>query len=199
MGSSQAAPAYYTAATGDFEEDDEPLQRRGKFFVGGTYSMSLAVSDSHDFVGEFSGRGFSVEMRYFVLSNLSVGFMSGWQASSEKVRGTYTSADYALTGTQLRYFDAVPILATAYYHFDLPSPTLVPFVGLGVGTYWTRRQVNIGYLNTEDSDWHFGLAPDVGFLTDLGKHLNLLVDVRFNYAVPSTETYFTFNIGLMGY
>ncbi len=75
---------------------------------------------------------------------------------------------------------------------------MTPYVGLGVGAYYTRREIDIGYTNFVNEGWHFGLAPEVGVTIDAGDFA-VLVSARFNYAFEAgslpQELFFTFNVG----
>lgn len=179
--------------------------RQGEFAFGGAYSMGLSVARTRDFISNFSPNGFNVVGRYFLDQYAAVGFMTGYQGFSAKTRSTETFDDdnIAVTATQLRYFDTVPLLATLHRYADF-NEAFSGFLGLGLGAQWTRREVDTGLQGLRyDSDWHFGLALDAGTMFRLSEGLNLTFDCRYHYAVRAprseNEMYFTFNVGLLGY
>ena len=68
-----------------------------------------------------------------------------------------------------------------FYLFD-DKHSFRPFIGVNVGTYFiiTRRAVD-GFRRSE-TDWHFGLAPDIGFMLHFMQDLHVMITLRYNYA-----------------
>ena len=77
-----------------------------------------------NFIEDFSFRGLGIDARYVPSrgSNYSFGFNFGWNVLNEKndfgtERNTISLPNADISGTQLRYFNSVPLLANASYYF----------------------------------------------------------------------------------
>jgi hypothetical protein len=106
-----------------------------------------------------------------------------------------------ISGTQLRYFNAVPLLVNAHYYFGSRGG-IRPYAGLNVGTYWIERRVDIGLSSFKDDNWHLGWAPEAGIIVPLGRpEVALIADVRYNWAFSAGGTgdqkYWGFNVGFV--
>ena len=138
---------------------------------GITYEMSATSSlptnsDSDvNFIEDYSFRGLGIEARYVPSrdANYSFGFNVGWNVLNEKnefgeERNTISLPNADITGTQLRYFNTVPLLANASYYFGSRGG-IRPYVGVNAGTYYIERRVDIGVVGIVEDNWHFGWAP----------------------------------------
>ena len=144
------------------------------------YEMSAASSlpgssDSDiNFIEDFSFRGLGIEARYLPErgGKYSFGFNVAWNVLNEKndfgtERNTISLPNADVTGTQLRYFNAVPMLANASYYFG-DRGGIRPYFGINAGTYYIERRVEIGVSAITEDNWHFGWAPEVGIVVPLG-------------------------------
>ena len=180
---------------------------------GITYNMSAtsslpANSDSDtNFIEDYSFRGLGIEARYVPNrdSNYSFGFNLGWNVLNEKnhfgtERNTISLPEADISGTQLRYFNTVPLLANASYYFG-DRGGIRPYVGVNAGTYYIERRVDIGVSAVVDDAWHFGWAPEVGLVVPLGRpEVALLTTIRYNWAFSAggsgDQKFWGFNIGI---
>jgi len=180
---------------------------------GITYEMSATSSlptnsDSDvNFIEDYSFRGLGIEARYVPSrdANYSFGFNMGWNVLNEKnefgtERNTISLANADITGTQLRYFNTVPLLANASYYFGSRGG-IRPYVGVNAGTYYIERRVDIGVVSVVEDNWHFGWAPEVGLVVPLGRpEIALLTTIRYNWAFSAGGTgdqkFWGFNIGI---
>jgi outer membrane protein W len=180
---------------------------------GITYNMSATSSlptnsDSDvNFIEDYSFRGLGIEARYVPSrdANYSFGFNVGWNVLNEKndfgtERNTISLPDADITGTQLRYFNTVPLLANASYYFG-DRGGIRPYVGVNAGTYYIERRVDIGVSAVVGDNWHFGWAPEVGLVVPLGRpEVALLTTIRYNWAFSAGGTgdqkFWGFNIGI---
>ena len=170
-----------------------------------SYSTGLGVGKTGDFIDDFSWRGFSIEGRTFTQRNLSFGIMFGWNYFDQRTDETVQLEDGAVTGTQIRYLDIIPIMATMHYYFGKRRRhSMRAFAGVSAGTYIITQRLDLGIWSFRRSNWHFGLAPEVGVLVPLGSSA-LALSVKYNYAFHSGETFLnetsnthsflTFNVG----
>ena len=180
---------------------------------GITYEMSATSSlptnsDSDvNFIEDYSFRGLGIEARYVPSrdANYSFGFNVGWNVLNEKndfgtERNTISLENADVTGTQLRYFNTVPLLANASYYFGSRGG-IRPYVGVNAGTYYIERRVDIGVVGIVEDNWHFGWAPEVGLVVPLGRpEVALLTTIRYNWAFSAGGTddqkFWGFNIGI---
>ena len=180
---------------------------------GITYEMSATSSlptnsDSDvNFIEDYSFRGLGIEARYVPSrdANYSFGFNVGWNVLNEKnefgtERNTISLPNADITGTQLRYFNTVPLLANASYYFGSRGG-IRPSVGVNAGTYYIERRVDIGVVGIVEDNWHFGWAPEVGLVVPLGTpEIALLTTIRYNWAFSAGGTgdqkFWGFNIGI---
>jgi hypothetical protein len=211
------APAGTVAAQG-WPDDDEltepepsnygryampPPSRKGRFSGGLEWSMALGVGSTSQFINDYSLRGFSIEGRYWIHNQATVGLLWGWTALYEKIDNrTYATDNLAITSTQIRWFDAMPIQLTGHYYFQLATRGVLPFIGAGVGTVWTERLLTLPFTSYSQESWHFALSPELGLLFPSPAG-SFLISSRFNYAFETDAApeavWFNFNIGLMGF
>lgn len=149
-----------------------------------TYDLSFATGATRDFVGDPGYIGVALEGRSFDWDHLATGLLVGWQNFYEKTHETTQVGNVAITGTQVRYLDSLPILAGLYYHFGDRSYRLRPYVGAKAGTYYISQRVKIGTVEVIVSKrWHLGVAPEAGF-TFLTQTMDFygFACVDYNYA-----------------
>ena len=176
---------------------------------GITYNMSATASlpgtsDSDgDFVDDFSFRGIGIEARYAPDrgGNLSYGFSGRWNVLNEKTDEVVNLPGADLSGTQLRYFNSIPLLVNAHYYFGSRGG-IRPYAGLNVGTYWIERRADVSIISVKDDNWHFGWAPELGLIVPLGRpEVALIANARYNWAFSAggsgDQKYWGFNIGFM--
>lgn len=164
------------------------------------YSMGFGGTiDSY--ISSTSLRGVTVEYKWYLQPNLSIGIDAGWNHFYERrAFDTYTSGTLSLSGVQFRYANAVPIFVTTSYFFA-PGEKINPFFGVGVGTIFMSRYLDMGAWRLTEDEWHFGLKPEAGIVTSLAPDLDLVLAFRFNNAFATSDAteqnYMTFNIGFV--
>ena len=169
--------------------------------VSFTYSVGFGVGDLSDFISKPSWRGANFDFRKLVQPNVGVGLSVGWNVFYEEMaKGTYEYGPSALTGKQFRYSNHVPMLASATYYLK-PGETFNPFVGLGIGTIYTRRNTDMNLYTIEQEAWNFALQPEVGFLYQLNDGAAATVSGKFNQGfkagqeLTEAQSFFTLNVG----
>ncbi len=162
------------------------------------YSMALGMGSTYDYVEDYSWRGLSFEYRYRILPQFSVGGIFGWNIFDDKLKGTFTREPVTVTGTQLRWLDALTLAANTHYYLAMFKKTL-PFLGLELGAYYTSRYTDMGWWAQTEDGWHFGLAPEIGTLVHAGS-VSFAFSVKFKYLLKTSdvpeEMFWTFNVGL---
>jgi opacity protein-like surface antigen len=168
------------------------------WFWGVTYQMAQPTGDTREFTDDFSFWNLGAEGRAAISENMSAGVFFGWNSFYEDVNEVISFDNIDISGPQLRHVNAIPMLANFNYYFGQPSG-LMPFIGAGVGTYWIENQMEISTVSFTNSNWHFGLAPEVGVTMRIGQAVRGLFNVRYNYAFEAddiTHSYWTFGFGI---
>jgi hypothetical protein len=150
------------------------------------YSVGFPTSNLKHYVSQTSFRGFEFGYRYLLTSNVGLGIDAGMNTFYEKERGTFREGTSAITGNQYRYANNFPILASFSYYIK-PDQTLNPYVNLGVGTLYTRRDTDIGLYRSETEAWQFNLKPEVGLIYLINPGLGVKISGKYHYAFESDE------------
>jgi outer membrane protein len=165
------------------------------------YSMGFGSGDMKSYITSSSFRGAALEYRYHIQEKNSVGVDIGWNTFYERrAYDTYTSGTVSLSGVQYRYINAMPIYLAGDHYFK-PGEKLNPFVGLGVGTLYTKRNTDMNLYTLETKVWAFALRPEAGVLVNANPSLDFILVGKYNYGFSAggldAQSYFTFNIGLV--
>jgi opacity protein-like surface antigen len=164
------------------------------------YSMGFATGDLKEFNEAASFRGMSFEYRYMMQPSIGVGFETGYNLFYDRMDyATYTQGTVSLSGIQYRYTHAVPVLAAFDYYLK-PDTRFNPFVGLGVGTLYTYRDLDMGMFTLESDVWQFALRPQIGAIISTPA-ADLILGAKYFSGFKANDTegqqYFTINIGLV--
>jgi outer membrane protein len=164
------------------------------------YDMSFGMGDLGDYISNPSFRGTSFQYRYAVTDHLLIGFDAGWNVFYEKKEyDTYTSGTQTLSGVQYRYQNQVPLLVSIDYLL-LSDKTLQPYIGLGIGTLYSERILDMGMYRWEENPWHFALKPEFGLMYEMSPgtafKLGLKYYTGFKAGELDTQGYLTISAGL---
>lgn len=177
------------------------------------YQMSVPFGDVKDFTDKASFRGFDVEYHHFLGEQFSIGAAIGWDVyykDKKNATGNFRFRNndntYTITGNQYRYINTVPMLAIGRYYFTDNTSAVRPFIGVGIGTSWTEKRLEVGQFSSTISRWQFAVAPELGMYIPVNDQFAFNVGARYNYAtkashgrVPEISTLsFNFGIILMG-
>jgi len=181
--------------------------------VSVTYNISAPQGDLQEYVDQTSFRGFGLQSRHFVNSNLALGGSFSLEVYNQKIDDLFTiqgdidsdgegngrSITADVSGVQFRYFNTIPILFTTHYYFGEEWKTRF-FAGLGIGAYRTLQRTEIGLVAITNNNWQFGVAPEVGVNIPLGLTYNsFTVGARYNYAFQAGNSlevsYLSFVVG----
>jgi opacity protein-like surface antigen len=164
------------------------------------YSLGFGGS-MNDYISSTSVRGATFEYKMYPSPNVSVGLDAGWNHFYERrAYSTYTDGTLSLSGVQFRYANAVPIFVTTSYYLK-PGEKINPFIGVGVGTVFMSRYIDMGQYRVTEEAWHFALKPEVGVLVNLSPDMDLILGFRYNNAFDTSDTdaisYMMFNVGFV--
>jgi len=83
--------------------------------------------------------------------------------------------------------NVVPLMVNSHYYF-YPG-MLMPYIGIGLGTYYIETRDFLGIYYVEEEAWHFGLAPEVGLTVPFGSsNTAFTVNVKYNWAAKTKDT-----------
>lgn len=174
------------------------------------YQISLPFKDVKDFTDKASFRGFDIEYHYFFNEQFSIGAAIGWNVYYQDKKNytgnfRFNNNDniYTITGNQYRYINTVPMLAIGRYYFTDNNTVFRPYIGVGIGTSWTEKRLEVGQFSSTISRWQFAVSPEIGTYIPLNDQFAINLGARYNYAtkaahgrVPEIQS-LTFNIGII--
>lgn len=155
------------------------------YYSSVNYGIAVPLGETKDFISQTSFRGFSFEFGRFFTDEISVGFLFAWNVFHENYpKDTYEFDNLALTGKLYRYINAFPLMAVGRYHF-MSESRFKPYLGLASGAYIINRVSDMGIYRVENKNWHFGIAPEAGFIYEMSKEAYLNLGARYNHAFKS--------------
>jgi len=155
---------------------------------GITWNIGLPSGRMSDFMDKASFGGFAIEGRRFLSEEFSVGGSFSWNYWSEKTGDIIQLKQGAVSGTQIRYVNSIPLLANAHYYIGDKNDEIRPFLGVNVGAYYVRQRLDMGIWTLDVDHWHFGLSPEAGVLFKVDRDTYIGATGRYNYAFASGET-----------
>jgi outer membrane protein W len=145
------------------------------------YSIGFPSGDLSDFTKQVSFRGATFDFRKMVNPNIGVGFSLGWNVFYEELASdTYTVDNVSLSGKQYRYSNHIPMMINPTYYLK-PGETINPYVSLGIGTMYTRRNTDMNLYTVEQEAWNFLLQPEIGMQYMLSDMNAINLSGKFNY------------------
>lgn len=175
------------------------------YYFSISYSPSLPVGDVTDFSGDFSWRGGSIDARFLINSNLSIGFNTGWNVLRDESDGVVSEVivgennTATISGKRFRFTNSIPILITTHYHWG-DADEIRPYLGVGAGLYYINQRVEMGLYSAEAAKTRFGLSPGAGVIIPAFYDASLNLGIQYHQAFASADYnsigYLAFNIGL---
>ena len=166
------------------------------------YSMGFGTGDLGDFNKKASFRGIALEWHKYLQPAVAVGFEVGWNVFYNPLPSdTYTSGTASLTGKQYRYQSQFPILATVNYYM-VSGSKIKPFAGLGVGTMFSRRNLDMATYTFQQDAWHFAIRPEIGLLFEMNSETSAYLGFKYNLGLQAgdlaqDQTFLGINVGFI--
>ena len=179
-----------------------PLMVNGQLkYTSINYMTSIPLSDTKDFIGDASFRGFGFEAGKFVNENIAIGIGAAWNVFDESVTGELLQfGAVTVAGKQFRYINSFPIYVNASYYFSDEDAKIKPYAGLGVGTMIKNQRLEIGTVAIVDETWHFAIYPHAGLLFALNSDAHINLDFKYHQAFSTSDSdavqYLSINVGL---
>jgi hypothetical protein len=155
-----------------------------------TYDVSFPTGDLNDYIDRTSWRGFGLEGRWLVTPNATLGLAWHWNTFHKTSSEMLEIENGNVSGNHYRIMYGSPLMATVFWYplSPLDNPDFMPFVGLGAGAIWMKKRLEIGIVALEESEWHFGLSPEVGLMYPVGYSTDIVVSARYNYAFEAGDS-----------
>jgi hypothetical protein len=153
-----------------------------------TWDIGFPVGTTSDFISATSFRGFAIEGRGYVTDRFLVGGRAAWNVFYEKPGWvTRDLGNATITGFNRKYLNAIPLMITGHYEFG--SGMVLPYVGVGLGTYYMESRDYLGIYYVRDNTWHFGMYPEVGVVIPFGNsNSGFNVNAKYNYAFKTSDS-----------
>ena len=158
----------------------------------------MSAGDTKRLADQFSWRNIGVEARSMVSPNVSVGFSAAWNVFNEKTDSLIQFQNADVSGTQLRYVNAFPMMATAHYYFGTRRG-IRPYVGTGLGTIYSEYRLEIGTVALVANQWHLAVAPEIGVIIPINWNARAMLNARYNYGLEANGiklSYWTIGVGV---
>jgi len=169
-----------------------------------SYDIGIPLSESAEFVGKTSFRGFGVEGRAFINDNLTYGGSFNWAVFYEEVgpqtwNGVGDEETATVYGTQYRYVNSFPLMATMHYYFGEWDETRV-YLGGGIGAQKVDQRTDFGLYTVNVNNWRFGFAPEVGVMIPVNFNSSINLSAKYQYALKNGDgdafSYLSFKVGI---
>ena len=168
------------------------------------WDIAFGAGDTGDFIDKTSFGGFSVDGRYFVEENISIGGSFSWQVFHEIYKNLppisieeSDGVQIDISGTQYRYSNIFPFLFTGHVYVDT-SGSIKPYVGLGIGTIYIEERLDIGFVSLSDYSWGLGLQPSIGVFVPFGAS-STGVNLAFKYTYGTNSGNFTDSLSMFNF
>ena len=153
-----------------------------------TYTISAPVGDTKEFIDSTSFLGVDFNYRHFLSDRVSVGGSVGWNVFDQKRTelATIRTDDFNgdISGTQFRYINSFPIMATAHYYLGNTDGTHA-YVGGRAGLYYVKQRLELGTVAFAKDGWQFGVVPEVGVIAPINYSTKFIANVQYNLPVSS--------------
>lgn len=166
-----------------------------------SYPVGFAIGELGEYVKPSSFRGIAFDYRGMVNDHFAVGISTGWNVFYEELDyDTYHFENQAVSGKQYRNSNHIPILFNGTYYLESRA-AVNPFVSVGVGTIYTRRNTDMGQFTLEQEAWNFALAPEVGMLIEFANQFSTSVSIQYyngfqaGNELNDPQSYFALKLG----
>lgn len=166
------------------------------------WNPATPMGDLENWIGETSLRGWSFEGRRFMTDNVSLGGYLGFNGFfEEKPRGLLDINNTTINAKSWRYLYSLPVLVTTHYYIG--EGWIKPYVGIGLGIYYTEEELQVGTFRSKETSFDFGFAPEIGVFVPFGllSNVGALVAVKYNQVFYTSQnidgmSYINYSLGI---
>ena len=164
-----------------------------------SYQPAVPLSNTKDFTDAFAWRGVGLDYRKQVKPNVALGLSFGWQVFDEQTDEVVPAFGVDISGDQFRYVNSFPLLANVSYFLGKEGGPR-PYVSANVGAYVMEHRLEIGLFALEETNLHFGFAPEAGIAIPVQPNVAAVLSGRYNYALSAglvdDQTYLSIGLGV---
>lgn len=178
-----------------------PNFRKNNFRINYDVAVPLGKM-SDDFINSMSWRGVSIENRWSVKPNVTVGFLLGWQVFAQRLDNftqDLNNGNAAINGNQFRTINTFPIQGTVHYTL-VDDGGILPWVGMGIGTAHSNQLLQVGFYEVQRRFMSFSLTPQAGIDLPIDKVTSISFSTRYNLFLhgnqPFNYSFMVFSIGI---
>lgn len=178
-----------------------PNFRKNNFRINYDVAVPLGKM-SDDFINSMSWRGVSIENRWSVKPNVTVGFLLGWQVFAQRLDNftqDLNNGNAAINGNQFRTINTFPIQGTVHYTL-VDDGGILPWVGMGIGTAHSNQLLQVGFYEVQRRFMSFSLTPQAGIDLPIDKVTSISLSTRYNLFLhgnqPFNYSFMVFSIGI---
>jgi len=164
--------------------------RQGQTLWALNWEIAGPIGDFKNYISDWSLRGFSLEGRYLLTKNISVGgsfSFNRWEETYSQISVPITlpgsGATGVATGPVYRYNDMFGLRANVHKYFGLGN--IQPYIGFGIGGVWSYAYQQLVDLVASQDSFNFIVSPEIGALATLSSGSTSLA---FNFAFRYTFT-----------
>jgi outer membrane protein W len=165
------------------------------------YTGGYTIGGINNFIKNKNFDGITIDGRYFVKDNVSIGFATGWSSfKNELPRQIYQIDNGEISAVQTRYLRNIPLLVSAHYYFAKEGAKVIPYVGGGLGAFLITYEKWYGTFPNASNNWTFGVRPEAGVYVPVTEKVWINANVRYNYGIYNHEeiTNFSYAEGMLG-
>lgn len=149
-----------------------------------TYDIGIPTGQMrNDFINSTSWRGISMDRRWEIKPNFTLGFFLGWQVFAQRLDNVTDMTSSGLVtfhGTQFRTINTFPLQANTHYYFG-DEDSVRPWVGFGIGTAYSEQSLQLGFFESRSNFWSFTVTPQMGIDIPVNLETSITLNARFNY------------------
>lgn len=155
--------------------------------VGMSYQWSLPYGDTKAFTDNDSWIGLSLSSKWMKGDHAAVGIYLAWNEFYQRTTETLEIENGTIFGNQYRDYNIFPMLLTGTIYIGSPDKRRRLFIGAGAGAYYVHQTFDIGLSTLYEDNWHFGVAPEVGFLINSYRGTAVELSAKYHYPLSGGD------------
>jgi len=178
--------------------------RQGQTLWALNWEIAGPIGDFKNYISDWSLRGFSLEGRYLITKNISVGgsfSFNRWEQTYQQISVPIqlTGLNGIATGPVYRYADMFALRANVHYYLGELGGMFQPYAGFGIGGVWDYSYQQITDLSYTQNNFNFIVSPELGVIITLTSgSTSLGINFAFRYTFTTANPGRTSNAQTIG-